>query len=246
MTGYTETDPIWNAAKVNYALLASPALTGTPTAPTATAGTSTTQLATTQFVTTADAIINTNVATATGDIATLKTNLATATGNIATATGQIATLNTNVATITGQIVTINSNVATATGNIAYLSGAKANLNSPALTGTPTAPTPATADNSTTLATTAYVKANIAGFTSSGTVWSLSGNAITSADFLGTTNAQPLIFKTNNTEYLRISSTGAVGVPVRAGEARGAFSKSSSLRADCALVAERVPLATLVI
>lgn len=37
-----------------YALLASPAFTGTPTAPTASAGTSTTQLATTAFVTTAD------------------------------------------------------------------------------------------------------------------------------------------------------------------------------------------------
>lgn len=36
-----------------YAPLASPALTGTPTAPTATAGTNTTQIATTQFVTTA-------------------------------------------------------------------------------------------------------------------------------------------------------------------------------------------------
>jgi len=35
---------------------------------------------------------------------------------------------------------------------------RAPLASPALTGTPTAPTPATADNSTTLATTAYVKA----------------------------------------------------------------------------------------
>lgn len=39
---------------------------------------------------------------------------------------------------------------------------KADLASPALTGTPTAPTQATADNSTRLATTAYVKANIAG------------------------------------------------------------------------------------
>ena len=36
-----------------YAKLASPALTGTPTAPTATAGTNTTQIATTEFVTTA-------------------------------------------------------------------------------------------------------------------------------------------------------------------------------------------------
>jgi len=43
-----------SAALTGYAPLASPALTGTPTAPTASAGTSTTQLATTAFVTTAD------------------------------------------------------------------------------------------------------------------------------------------------------------------------------------------------
>jgi hypothetical protein len=41
--------------------LASPALTGTPTAPTATAGTSTTQLATTAFVTGADAVLDTRL-----------------------------------------------------------------------------------------------------------------------------------------------------------------------------------------
>ena len=39
-------------------------------------------------------------------------------------------------------------------------GLKAPLASPAFTGTPTAPTPATSDNSTTVATTAFVKASI--------------------------------------------------------------------------------------
>lgn len=37
---------------------------------------------------------------------------------------------------------------------------RAPISSPALTGTPTAPTPATADNSTKIATTAFVKANV--------------------------------------------------------------------------------------
>ena len=41
------------AVNQSYATLASPALTGVPTAPTATVGTSTTQIATTAFVTTA-------------------------------------------------------------------------------------------------------------------------------------------------------------------------------------------------
>lgn len=43
---------------------------------------------------------------------------------------------------------------------AQLRDTKAPLASPALTGTPTAPTPATADNSTTIATTAFVKSAV--------------------------------------------------------------------------------------
>ena len=51
----TDIEYVWNGSAwvVNYVSAASPAFTGTPTAPTATAGTNTTQLATTAFVTTA-------------------------------------------------------------------------------------------------------------------------------------------------------------------------------------------------
>ena len=44
-------------------------------------------------------------------------------------------------------------------------------------------------------------------------WQLSGNAGTTAgnDFLGTTDSQPLVIKTNNTEALRIDSAGNVGI-----------------------------------
>lgn len=51
------------------------------------------------------------------------------------------------------------------------SGAFATLDSPALTGTPTAPTPAENDNSTKIATTAYVQTEIANF-QTGTVSSV--------------------------------------------------------------------------
>lgn len=43
----------WNGIKAKFAPLVSPALTGTPTAPTASSGTNTTQIATTAFVTAA-------------------------------------------------------------------------------------------------------------------------------------------------------------------------------------------------
>jgi hypothetical protein len=49
-------------ANPTYAPLASPALTGTPTAPTAAAGTATTQIATTAFVTAADVVITNQTA----------------------------------------------------------------------------------------------------------------------------------------------------------------------------------------
>ncbi|MDR3058706.1 MAG: hypothetical protein LBU84_11275 [Prevotella sp.] len=46
-------------------------------------------------------------------------------------------------------------------------------------------------------------------------WSLTGNAGTTAgtNFLGTTDAQGLAFKTNNTERIRIASTGNVGIGI---------------------------------
>ncbi|SHH46862.1 hypothetical protein [Bradyrhizobium erythrophlei] len=68
-------------------------------------------------------------------------------------------------------------------NAATATALKANVASPALTGVPTAPTPLTADNSTTIATTAYVKANVA----SG-VTSIAGNAGAFTLGVGLTNA----------------------------------------------------------
>ena len=80
-----------STASSTYAPLASPALTGTPTAPTATAGTNTTQIATTAFVKTA---VDNVVASAPGALDTLN-ELAAALGNDAsfstTVTNSIAT-----------------------------------------------------------------------------------------------------------------------------------------------------------
>ena len=71
------------------------------------------------------------------------------TASITTNTNSIETLNTNVASNTASITALNTAMST-----------KANIASPAFTGVPTAPTPATSDNSTTIATTEYVKASI--------------------------------------------------------------------------------------
>jgi len=46
---------------------------------------------------------------------------------------------------------------------------------------------------------------------SGGAWALTGNSITGTEFLGTTNAQPLVIRTDNTERMRITATGDVVV-----------------------------------
>jgi hypothetical protein len=89
-------------------------------------------------------------------------------GGVSSAT--IATLptsvNSNTSSITSLDTRITSNTSSITSNTSSIAtinttlGTKADIASPAFTGVPTAPTPLTNDNSTTLATTAYVKANL--------------------------------------------------------------------------------------
>ena len=113
--------------------LASPALTGNPTAPTQTVGDDSTKIATTAFV---------------SDAVEPKSNI------ISPAFSGIPTAPTAAAgTDSTQIAT--------TAFIAALGALKANIASPVFTGNPTAPTPATSDNDTSIATTAFIKNLIA-------------------------------------------------------------------------------------
>lgn len=188
--------------------LASPALTGIPTAPTAAAGTNTTQIATTAFIQAAIAAMIdgspgaldtlNEIAAALGDdanfAATITNSLAlkaalaspTFTGIPAAPTAAVDTATTQLATtgfVIGQAGTVSPSMA---GVAAVGTGkkyaredhrhpadtSKANLASPAFTGVPTAPTPATSDESTKIATTAWIKAQ--GFITDGTNLSVDG------------------------------------------------------------------------
>ena len=111
-----------------YAPKVSPALTGTPTAPTAAEATNNTQIATTAFT---QALITALIGGAPAGLNTLN-KIASAINN-------------------DPIFAANVNAALAT---------KAPLASPALTGTPTAPTAAAATNNTQIATTAFAQALI--------------------------------------------------------------------------------------
>ena len=135
--------------------LASPALTGTPTATTAVAATNTTQIATTAFVQTALAGLGA------GDM--LKSVYDTTNnGKVDLAELAEAVAWTGV---TGKPSSFTPAAHThATSEVTGLDtalAAKAPLASPALTGTPTAPTAVTGTSSTQLATTAFVSAAVA-------------------------------------------------------------------------------------
>ena len=154
------------SAASTYAPLASPALTGVPTAPTAANGTNTTQVATTAFVLANGGAV-TSVAGRTGAV-TLSTADISGLGTMATATaadystttvanGLYYPLSSNPAgyLTSAPVTSVAGRTGAITLAVADVSGA-APLASPALTGTPTAPTAATSTNTTQVATTAYV------------------------------------------------------------------------------------------
>lgn len=155
--------------------LASPALTGTPTAPTAAPGTNTTQLATTAFVASLAGALVTGVSSVFGR-----------TGAVVKAAGDYAVADVTGAaplaspTFTGTpaaptaVAGTNTTQLATTAFVTTADNLKAPLASPALTGTPTAPTATAGTNTTQLATTAFVtaadnlKANLASPTFTGT------------------------------------------------------------------------------
>ena len=197
----------WNGtAWVNaagYATLASPTLTGVPTAPTAAQATNTTQIATTAFVRAevtalvngATATLDTlgEIATALGNDANLSTTLTTSIGLKAplaspTFTGTVSGITKTMVGLGSVDNTADTAKPVSTAQQTALD-LKANLASPTFTGTPTLPTgtiattQTAADSSTKVATTEFVttannlKANIASPTFTGTVTIPAGASI---------------------------------------------------------------------
>jgi hypothetical protein len=174
-------------ATLGAAPLASPGLTGIPTAPSAAAGTNTTQLATTAFV---QAAISALIAASPGALNTLN-ELAAALGNDPNFATTIASSLASKQPLDATLTAIAA-IVTAADKLVYATGADtfstttltafartllddanaaaalatlgaAPLASPGLTGTPTAPTAAGGTNNTQLASTAFVQEATSGY-----------------------------------------------------------------------------------
>ena len=196
---------------------ASPALTGTPTAPTAAPGTNTTQIATTAY---ADAI------------GALKAPLASP-ALTGTPTAPTAAPSTN----TTQIAT--------TAYVDTADALKAPLDSPTFTGDPKAPTATLGDNDTSIATTAFVTAAINAIpapssltllgtiaTTSGTTATLSGMTLTSYKFLkvyirGVTNTSTTAIVFNSINITTSNAAAKSGI-LDIGLSDGFFTGNSTL------------------
>ena len=186
--------------------LASPTLTGIPKAPTAPVGTSTEQLATTEFVSkiamSAGSVALTNAAPSSesvGATSSVGSSSAAArsdhvhampgTATTAAAGFMSAADKTKLDGIeTGAQVNDVTSVAGRTGavtlSVSDISGAAPSA-SPSFTGTPTAPTAAVGTNTTQVATTAFVKAEVANNITSGTP---AAETVGAAGTVGTSSA----------------------------------------------------------
>lgn len=161
--GYSPVSP---TTLSTYATLASPAMTGTPTAPTLAITDSSTKLATTAYVNAA--ILNNNQ------------------------TYGVATFNGRSGTVTLSSGDITSALGFTPANATSVASTYAPISSPTLTGNPKAPTATTGDNSTSIATTAFVANTVAGLGSSYA-------PTTSPSFSGTPTAPTAAAATNNTQ-----------------------------------------------
>ena len=114
-----------------------------------------------QVITNSNAALSNVQASLTSNINTLSTSI----------TAQLAALTANAASQQSQINTINTTLPTlaTTSNVNAAVANLAPISSPTFTGTPTAPTPTSGDNSTKIATTAFVNGLVGSSTPAGII-----------------------------------------------------------------------------
>ena len=116
--------------------------------------------------------LKTQIQSVEADVTAVEEDIATLEGSVSTVSGQVSSLSGQVSTHTSQISTLSSQVSTHTSQISTLNtqmSAKAPVASPSFTGTPRSTTPASTDNSTRIATTAFVKAVVSSLGGGGSI-----------------------------------------------------------------------------
>jgi hypothetical protein len=202
-------------------------LTGTPTAPTVGTGDSSTSIATTAWVRAQGFTTPTGGGNATGLIFPGTPETIIPIGTPAPTAGQVLTFNgTSIVGGSPSAVPVSS-VFGRTGGITANSADYASYYLPitnaAMLGNPTAPTPATADNSTSIATTAWVMSKNFGTGNVASVFGRSGSVtadaadyaafyapITSPNFLGTPTAPTAATTANSTQLATTAFVKSLG------------------------------------
>ncbi|PBJ08090.1 hypothetical protein BSF42_38070 [Flavobacterium sp. ACN6] len=154
-------------------------------------------------LTTAVADVTTNDLTLSGKDLTSTVNGVSSVVDLTTA---VADVTTNDLTSTGNILTSNVNGISRTANVV-------NTNALTLSGS---------NLTSTINGFASTAVDLSGLTG----WGLAGNAGTATSFLGTTNNQPLRFRSNNTERMTITANGFVGIGNTAPNAPLQFSNTN--------------------
>lgn len=101
--------------------------------------------------------LKTQIQSVEADVTAVEEDITTLEGSVSTVSGQVSTLSGQVSTLSGQVSTHTSQISTLNTQMS----AKAPVASPSFTGTPKSTTPASTDNSTRIATTAFVRAVVA-------------------------------------------------------------------------------------
>ncbi len=109
---------------------------------------------------------------------------------------------------TGAVATNTTNIITNATNIDTLTTDKADIASPTFTGDPTAPTPTTGDNDTSIATTAFVTGALAGISSDAVTDTDSDTKIQVEE---SADEDKIRFDTAGSERMIIDASGKVGI-----------------------------------
>lgn len=236
-TGGSATTIIAIGGPGTFAPLASPALTGTPTAPTATAGTNTTQLATTAFVAASFAPLASPTLTGTP---------AAPTAAVSTNTTQIATTAYVLGQLNSTSTSVNMDGTQAAGTSLLIARAdhthptdtsRAPLASPTFTGTPAAPTATAGTNTTQIATTAFVATSFAPLASP----ALTGTPVAPTAAVNTSTTQ---IATTAFVLGQLSSTTPAALGTAAVGTGTTFARADHVHVMPALSALNVPTASV--